>query len=59
MNFKKCTCCGEWISESQWACLPAAPGGLHAMGMEWRNHSCGSTLSIILDASFFDDEDES
>lgn len=43
---KTCTCCKRHISPEEWKRLPPARGGLRALGMEWRNHGCGSTLAI-------------
>lgn len=43
---KKCTLCLASVTESQWEELPAACGGLFAMGLEWRNHTCNGTLCV-------------
>lgn len=46
---KRCTVCENvYLTEQAWNALPAAKGGLFAMGMEWRNHSCGGTLVVRL-----------
>lgn len=43
---RTCGCGGVIADRREWMKLPAARGGLHAMGMEWRNHTCGSTLVV-------------
>lgn len=46
---KRCTACTNvYITEQGWNELPAARGGLYAMGLEWRNHECGGTLCVEL-----------
>jgi hypothetical protein len=51
---KTCKCCGTEHNRASWETLPAAPGGLRALGFEWRNCECGSTLAIQVED--FDDE---